>query len=172
MPEFELRSLHLHTLDSLIADLVSGRPVKTGVGERFALPASAMVGVDRVERVVAPQRRRLRAAHKRHRLDQRGAVTNLHPAHRGRSRLPYPQDRPFDPPDLASAGRPGAGPHPGLLPGLRSVEDTGAVAKPGRAGKQPTHAARRNRSRAKCRCCSSHRDHAATRTAPALRYAA
>jgi hypothetical protein len=36
--EFESRSLHLHTLDSLIVDLVSGRPVKTGTGEDFVLP--------------------------------------------------------------------------------------------------------------------------------------
>lgn len=37
MPETELRSLHLHTLDSLIADLVSGRPIQSGEGEKFAL---------------------------------------------------------------------------------------------------------------------------------------
>lgn len=38
MPEAELRSLHLHTLDSLIADLVSGRSVERDRGQRFALP--------------------------------------------------------------------------------------------------------------------------------------
>ena len=38
MPDFESRFLHLHTLDSLIADLVSGRPVQTVASERFALP--------------------------------------------------------------------------------------------------------------------------------------
>ena len=38
MPESELRSLHLHTLDSLIVDLVSGRAVQTGARERFVLP--------------------------------------------------------------------------------------------------------------------------------------
>lgn len=38
MPESESRSLHLHTLDSLIADLVSGRSVETADGERFVLP--------------------------------------------------------------------------------------------------------------------------------------
>lgn len=38
MPDFEPRSLHLHTLDSLIADLVSGRPVPTGANESFLLP--------------------------------------------------------------------------------------------------------------------------------------
>ena len=37
MLESELRSLHLHTLDSLIADLVSGRPVETTAGETFVL---------------------------------------------------------------------------------------------------------------------------------------
>lgn len=37
MTEFDARSLHLHTLDSLIADLVSGRPVQTAAGEYFAL---------------------------------------------------------------------------------------------------------------------------------------
>ncbi len=38
MPESESRSLHLHTLDSLVADLVSGRPVQTGAEKRFVLP--------------------------------------------------------------------------------------------------------------------------------------
>jgi hypothetical protein len=38
MPESESRPLHLHTLDSLIADLVSGRPVQTSAGARFVLP--------------------------------------------------------------------------------------------------------------------------------------
>lgn len=38
MPEAESRSLHLHTLDSLIADLASGRSVQTGRGMRFVLP--------------------------------------------------------------------------------------------------------------------------------------
>lgn len=36
--ESESRSLHLHTLDSLIADLVSGRPIQTAVSKRFLLP--------------------------------------------------------------------------------------------------------------------------------------
>lgn len=38
MPDSEPRSLHLHTLDSLIADLISGRPVRTGANEPFLLP--------------------------------------------------------------------------------------------------------------------------------------
>ena len=43
------------------------------------------------------QRGLLRAAHQRHRLDARGALADLHPAHRGRGRLPHPQERPVDP---------------------------------------------------------------------------
>ncbi len=38
MPEVESRPLHLHTLDSLVADLVSGRPIQTAANEHFALP--------------------------------------------------------------------------------------------------------------------------------------
>lgn len=38
MPEAEPRSLHLHTLESLIGDLVSGRPIRTGSNESFLLP--------------------------------------------------------------------------------------------------------------------------------------
>lgn len=38
MPEFEPRALHLHTLDSLIADLVSGRGVITAGDKLYALP--------------------------------------------------------------------------------------------------------------------------------------
>lgn len=38
MPESESRPLHLHTLDSLIADLVSGRSVETATEELFVLP--------------------------------------------------------------------------------------------------------------------------------------
>lgn len=38
MPEFEPRALHLHTLDSLIADLVSGRAVITTGDKLYALP--------------------------------------------------------------------------------------------------------------------------------------
>lgn len=39
MSNSESRSLHLHTLDSLIVDLVSGRPVETTAGEPFVLPS-------------------------------------------------------------------------------------------------------------------------------------
>jgi hypothetical protein len=38
VPEAEPRPLHLHTLDSLIADLVSGRSIRRGANDVFALP--------------------------------------------------------------------------------------------------------------------------------------
>jgi AAA domain-containing protein len=38
LPDSEPRALHLHTLDSLIADLVSGRAVRKGANEAFLLP--------------------------------------------------------------------------------------------------------------------------------------
>lgn len=38
MAEFEARSLHLHTLDSLLSDLVSGRAIVVGDDELYALP--------------------------------------------------------------------------------------------------------------------------------------
>jgi AAA domain len=37
VPTPESRPLHLHTIDSLVADLVSGRPVETGASEQFVL---------------------------------------------------------------------------------------------------------------------------------------
>ena len=59
--------------------------------------------------------------------------------------LPDPQERPVDSPRLASEGRARAGPHPGLLPGLRAVEDAGTVAATSRAREQPAHDPRGNR---------------------------
>ena len=38
MAEFEARSLHLHTLESLLSDLVSGRAIVVGDDELYALP--------------------------------------------------------------------------------------------------------------------------------------
>jgi len=35
LPEFEVRPLHLHSLESLLADLVNGRPIATGAGDEF-----------------------------------------------------------------------------------------------------------------------------------------
>ena len=72
------------------------------------------------------ERRLLSAAQQRHGLERRGTVEGVHPIDRGRGGVPHPQERPADPPDLAPEGGAGAGPHPGLLPGLRAVEDAGA----------------------------------------------
>jgi hypothetical protein len=47
----------------------------------------------------------------------------LHSTHRGRSRVPHPQERPVDPPGVASEERTRPGPHLRLFPRLRDVED-------------------------------------------------
>ena len=101
--------------------------------------ASAMVGQAGVGRLGVAQRGNLHPANQRAGLELRGAMAHLHPADRGGGRLPHPQERPLDPAHLASEGRAGAGPHPGLLPGLRTVEDTRAVAAAGGARQQPSH---------------------------------
>ena len=89
---------------------------------------------------------------------RRGPVADLHPAHRGRGRLPHPQERAVDPADLASARRPRARPHPRLLPRLRAVEDARAVAKPGRPRQQPAHHPRGARRHPQRRRRPAHRE--------------
>jgi hypothetical protein len=85
----------------------------------------------------------LRAAHQRQRLGHRDAVAHLRATQPGRGRLPDPQERAVDPPDLAPEDRPRPGPHPGVLPRLRAVENSRAVAEPRRTRKQPAHDSRR-----------------------------
>lgn len=41
MTDFEPRALHLHTLDTLLADLIGGRPILVAAGDAFALPSEA-----------------------------------------------------------------------------------------------------------------------------------
>ena len=60
-------------------------------------PAARMVEARRMGRLVAPQRRLLRAAHQSARLELRGAVADLHPALRSGSGLSHPQERAVDP---------------------------------------------------------------------------
>jgi hypothetical protein len=48
-----------------------------------------------------------------------------------------PRERALDPARLAPEGRTGTGPHPGLFPGLRDVEDARAMAEACRVGQQP-----------------------------------
>jgi hypothetical protein len=54
-----------------------------------------------------------------------------------------PQGRAIDPPDLASQGRPRQGSHPGLLSGVRDVEDAGRLDARGRRGRCPADVALR-----------------------------
>ena len=82
------------------------------------------------------QRRLLSVAHQRHRLERRRTLEGLHPTDRSGSRIQNSQERSFDPPDLAPKRRSGAGPHPGLLPGVRIVENTGRIMRAGRVGRR------------------------------------
>src|ERR1700693_4044517 len=128
-----------------------------------------MFGACRMGRLVAPQRRLLRAAHQPARLDAGGAVADLHPALRGGSGVPHPQERTVNPSHLASARRPRAGAYPGVLSRLCAVEDVGAVAEPCRPGQQSAHDPPGTRCRAKHRPRPADRTPATTRTAIALR---
>jgi hypothetical protein len=56
MAEFQPRALHLHTLDSLIADLISGRTVLVGKDEEYRLPDDAARSVLRWYRELGPQK--------------------------------------------------------------------------------------------------------------------
>src|SRR5271157_1442762 len=91
------------------------------------------------------QRGYLHPAHQHRGLDAGGALAHLHPAHRGGGGLPDPQERPLDPAHLAPEGRARAGPHPGLLPRLRAVEDARAMAGARRSRQQPAHDLGRDR---------------------------
>ena len=83
-----------------------------------------VVDLPRVGRVGQTQRGVLRAAHQRQGLGRRDAVAHLRATQPGRGRLPDPQERAVDPPDLAPEDRPRPGPHPGVLPRLRAVENS------------------------------------------------
>jgi len=63
-------------------------------------------------------------------------LEGLHPTDRSRGGLPDSQKRSFHPADLAPERRPRTGPHPGLLPGLRAVEDVGRPVRPSRVGQR------------------------------------
>ncbi|MDO8442701.1 MAG: hypothetical protein Q7S81_00320 [bacterium] len=78
--------------------------------------------------------RLLPAANQRPRWQRGGAMADLHPAHRGGSGLPDPEERPGDTPPLAPEGRAGCVAHPGVLPGPRAVEDPGSDVQGGWAG--------------------------------------
>ena len=72
-------------------------------------------------------------------------LADLHPAHSGRGRLSHPQERAVHTAGVALEGT-GCEPHPGMLSGLRAVEDPGAMAVQGRSRQQSAHPARRVRA--------------------------
>src|ERR1700732_1387089 len=98
------------------------------------------------------QRGLLRVAHQHHRLGCRATVADLYPTQPGGGGVSHPQKRHIDAAHLASARGPGAGPYPGVLSGLRLVEDPGAVAKPRRVGQQSADYPRWSWPPPECRC--------------------
>ena len=89
-------------------------------------PCAAEMAKDhRAPRLGHAQRRLLPAPQQRPRLERRGAVAGLYPTHRSRIGLPHRKKRSEPATNLAPEGTPRASPHPGLLPGLRAVENAG-----------------------------------------------
>ncbi len=111
-----------------------------------------------VRRLVATRRRLLPAAQQPDGRRCRHALATLHPTDRSRMGLSHHQGRTGDPPDLASERRPREGPHPGLLPGLRAVEDAGRLdaAAPGWATRRARCWTSWRRSKAATSCCRAH----------------
>ena len=79
----------------------------------------------------------LPAAHEPDRDRSGDPVETLHPIDRGGVGLPDHQGRTGDPSDLAPEARTGQGSHPGVLPGLRALEDAGPVDASMRAWAMP-----------------------------------
>jgi hypothetical protein len=113
-------------------------------------PAAPLEPQGGVERVGAAHRGHLHPALQRDRLERGRAVAHLHPAQRGGGRLPDPEERSEDPPDLAPARGSRPGPHPGLLPGVCALEDVGGLAEAGRTRLESPHRARGDASHRKC----------------------
>ena len=101
--------------------------------ERLSPPQGQAAAARRVdaqrslERLGGVVGRLLPAANESQRDRSGRAVETLHPVDRSGMGVSDHQGRIGNPPDLASENGPGAGPHPGLLPGLRLVEDVGAM---------------------------------------------
>jgi hypothetical protein len=64
------------------------------------------------------------------------ALAGLHLTDRSRGRLSHSEVRFATAPGLAPEAGTGAGPHPGLLPGLRALENPGGAMPPGRPGRR------------------------------------
>src|SRR6266446_7613665 len=69
----------------------------------------------------------LRVAQQCDRLELGRTLACLHATHRGRGRLPHPEDRSATSAHLAPEAGAGRGAHPGVLSGLRVVEGSGAT---------------------------------------------
>ncbi len=75
--------------------------------------------------VGAAQRRLVRAAQQRERVERRRPVAGVHPIDRRGDGVPHPEERLVAASRVASERGPRAGPHPGLLPGLCALEVPG-----------------------------------------------
>ncbi len=84
----------------------------------------------------AAQRRLVCAAQQRDRLERRRPVAGVHPIDRRGDGVPHSEERFIATSGVASKRGPRAGPHSGLLPGLRAVEVPGPTLPEGRIGKR------------------------------------
>ncbi len=105
-------------------------------GSRFGwLRSAAVVKSGGLAGMGAAERRLVRAAQQRDRLEPGRPVAGLHSADRGRGSFSRAQVGPGDPAGVAPERRSGAGAHSGLLPQLRAVEDAGGELPSGGAGR-------------------------------------
>src|SRR5262249_34532954 len=108
--------------------------------------ARTLGGVGTVERGMLP------AAQQCRRLERGRALAGLHPTHGSGSRLPDPEERLGAPTRVASEGRAGAGPPPGVLLGLRPLEDPGEKVPGGGTRRLSAQGLRRTLAVADDRC--------------------
>jgi hypothetical protein len=134
--------------------------------------AAAQIAWTKVEswrRWAQRERRGLPAADQRARLERRGAVAGLHAVERRGSGVSHSEERPVATPGVASEARPRAGPHPGLLLGLRAVEVLGATLPPRRPGRRAAPRAGGAGRAPRGRCRAAHQGR--PRAPPPLRHA-
>ena len=112
-----------------VSDRPKGRPGGRS-GDGGLAEGGSVAGLGHLERRVLP------AQEQPERLERPGPMAGLHPAHRSGVGVSYSQERPADQADLASEGEARTGAHPGLLPGLRAVEDAGRAMPLGGSGRR------------------------------------
>ncbi len=101
------------------------------------------------------------------RLERRRPVAGVHPIDRSGDGVPHSEERFIATSGVASKGRPRAGPHSGLLPGLRAVEVPGATLPESRVGQRTaTRLGRTQRA-----ACGRRRSHRPKRAATSARVA-